>query len=1004
VLKSLMFKSGLVVFACSITIGAYAMADAPKQVDIPAGDLANALEMISEQAGVELVFNPAQLKGLHTKGVTGKLSTRDAVKKLIEGTPLQLRTDEATGAMMIGTPPPAAPPKPSSIEKTPLRAQDEGTGTVHLAQTSQGAPGSDSSVEKQKENEPASQKSPVILEEIVVTGSHIRGAEAAGSKVIVIDKDDIEKSGYARISDILSTVTQNFQGVGETSFNQAGANNLNYGSEVQLRGLGPGTTLTLVNGQRQASAGLVGQFVDISSIPASAIERIEILADGASALYGSDAIGGAVNVILRKDFDGFETRVRGSTAAGDVANGLQLGQLWGHTWSTGHVLVGYQYDRRDSLPASSRSISAANNNFASFGGTDYQTSYGSNPGEILDPVTYQPVAAIPKGQNGTNLTAGQLLPGVVRYADFVTNQDILPRQETHSAFFSASQTLVDGWELALDARYTTRGVRAMAPNEQEDVVVPTTNAFNRMNAPVVVAYDFTDDLGPGSNYGTTDTFTASPSITGALPRGWQLTLSGNYSHELDAIHTDFGVNSSALTAALADSNPATALNVFGDGSNTNPATLALLRTTNFAHSTSTTSSADAIADGPLFEAPAGPAKLAVGADYRIETESTDGSSLYVTEPSRVSRDVSAVFSEFSVPLLGRDSAVGSLDLSAAGRYDHYSDVGDTFNPKMGLTWRPTRDVGLRGTWGTSFRAPPFSDTAAYSLPTAGAIPVRDPLSAAGFTRALVEFGSGPPLSPEKAHVWTTGIDITPTALKGLSLAFTYWNIHYQNKISTPGTFANFLTQAEIYAPFITRAPTQAQINAACDTPNQQFVIGSCTGAFGAILDDRLQNLSSVLTSGLDADLNYSLPTPAGTWGFRLNGTYTFDYKTQLVATAPVFDVVNTFENPLKLRLAGHISWSLARYFAQTSVNYSGSYLDPNFTPDLPISSWTTVDLTLGYRIDDTHSWLNKTKVYLSATNLFNRQPPFANEYLYGYDPANASLIGRQLSLQVIKGW
>src|SRR2546421_493061 len=154
----------------------------------------------------------------------------------------------------------------------------------------------------QAESEPPPKSADVTqLEEVLVTGSHIRGAEVAGSKLIVISREQIDASGYGRVEDVLSTVTQNFNAVNAaTAYNKF--DNLNRGSEVQLRGLGAGTTLTLVNGQRQGASGEQGLFTDVSSIPASAVERIEILPDGAAALYGSDAIGGVVNIMLRRDF------------------------------------------------------------------------------------------------------------------------------------------------------------------------------------------------------------------------------------------------------------------------------------------------------------------------------------------------------------------------------------------------------------------------------------------------------------------------------------------------------------------------------------------------------------------------------------------------------------------------------------------------------------------------------------------------------------------------------
>src|SRR5450631_1936944 len=157
------------------------------------------------------------------------------------------------------------------------------------------------------------------LEEIVVTGSHIRGVETAGSKLIVIGRDQIDASGYGRVEDVLATVTQNFNRA-NVAVQQPGPAffNLNHGAEVQLRGLGEGTTLTLVNGQRQGAAGYQGTFTDVSTIPVSAIERIEILPEGSAALYGSDAIGGVVNIVLRKDFEGVEVRVRGSATDSDA--------------------------------------------------------------------------------------------------------------------------------------------------------------------------------------------------------------------------------------------------------------------------------------------------------------------------------------------------------------------------------------------------------------------------------------------------------------------------------------------------------------------------------------------------------------------------------------------------------------------------------------------------------------------------------------------------------------
>jgi outer membrane receptor protein involved in Fe transport len=220
------------------------------------------------------------------------------------------------------------------------------------------------------------------LEEIVVTGSRIRGAEAAGSKLIVIGRDQIDASGYGRVEDVLATVTQNFNRANAAvSEPEHGSFNLNHGSEVQLRGLGVGTTLTLVNGQRQGASGYQGTFVDVSSIPVSAIERIEILPEGTAALYGSDAIGGVVNIVLRRNFEGIEARSRGSaTDSGATERSAAL--LVGHAGSRGNVLAGFQFNDSDALRCGARAYCAADADFRRFGGTDLR-GFAGNPGTIV---------------------------------------------------------------------------------------------------------------------------------------------------------------------------------------------------------------------------------------------------------------------------------------------------------------------------------------------------------------------------------------------------------------------------------------------------------------------------------------------------------------------------------------------------------------------------------------------------------------------------------------------
>jgi outer membrane receptor protein involved in Fe transport len=805
---------------------------------------------------------------------------------------------------------------------------------------------------------------------------------------------------------VLATVTQNFNQINGAVV-EGGANlNLNRGAEVQLRGLGAGTTLTLINGQRQGASGLQGTFTDVSTIPASAVERIEILPEGATALYGSDAIGGVVNIILRKNFNGFETRLRASTAGGD-ADELGIAQLWGHTWSRGHVLLGFQYDDSAALACSARTYCAANTDFRRFGGSDLR-GVGSNPGTILDAETFEPIAAIPHGQDGTQLTAEQLIPGAVNHTNSVNYNDILPTQTMRSAFVSSSYRLADDWELSFDGRYSSREFKSTFPQPAGDFTVPANNAFNHFGGDVVVAYDFTSDLGPVIDSGSTDTLFASAGVKHVLPGGWQASLAANYSRSRDEfveVNNILYFGQDAVDAALNNSDPTVALNIFGDGSHTNPATLRSLGTVYDIVNTFTITSANVIADGPVFDGPAGAFRLAVGGDFR--KEHSDGTNIIDGKENR-GREIAAAFIELAAPILAGQpgSNVNRLDLSLAGRYDRYSDAGTTFNPKVGLSWWPLSILKLRGTWGTSFRAPPFFWSNPDMIGDLFLSDVDDPQSPTGSTRALVMAGPRPDLQPETANAWTVGMDVTLPAAPRFSLSLTYFDIDYEGKVQSPGFSGEYLVRENEFASLVTRNPTQAQIDAVCLRPPFN---GDCNEPIAAIIDARFRNLAGVKTRGVDLAVDYSNDTARGQWVYGLNGTYIFEHKQQITPTAPVFDYVDTVGNPLQVRFAGHVSWSLQRWTVLATVNYTGGYSDPGSVPARGVDSWTTADFNIGYQVEDGHGWLANTQVNFGINNFLDQRPPFVNRYdvisgTLGYDAANASVLGRQVSLQVVKSW
>lgn len=855
-------------------------------------------------------------------------------------------------------------------------------------------------------------------EEVVVVGTHIRGQRVPpGSSPIVLDRDDISSGGYSTVQDLLRTLPQNFGG-GTTEFDASdtSALNLNAGTAINLRGLGPSSTLVLVNGRRQPAGGLNGAFVDISSIALSAIERVEILSEGASAIYGSDAIAGVVNFVLRKDYEGAETSARFGTLSGD-ADEKQISQIAGFNGAGINALVGYQYYERDSLARADRAYTASDD-LRRFGGSDYRRFY-SNPGNILNPATFQPAFAIPRGQDGRQLTPADLILGETNYSNTADAGHLLPRQTLHSAFFSLSSDITDSLSVFAEGRFGRRKTEKHSPGATVPLLVPASNPFfvdPFGGMPFVfVAYNFLSDLGPVTEDSKTTTYSGATGLALEASNDWKVTLSGSYGRERARFESTNSVNPIALALALADPDPATAFNPFGDGSSTSDATLNAIRAVQRNHATSTLWEGNLLADGPLFDLAGGATRLAVGMDYRSEDLISDVT--YTGLPSfanDIGRDIFAVFGELTLPLLARERGAGKsplLSMSLAGRNEHYSDFGDTFDPKLGLTLQPTANLAVRATWGTSFRAPRLIDL--LDSPTANTAvanqyfiqSVADPRSPTGQSSALIITGGNPDLEPEKARTWTVGLDMEGDLSFGIDVSLTYFDVRYTDRIATGGPKGNpyaILQQEGIWSPIIVRNPTRAQVDSFCNSP--AFAFGDCSVVPNAIIDVRLRNLAVLDVRGLDFSLSREFQTEIGEFSAGLSGVYTLDWEQAVTTTAPQFDIADTVANPLALRLRGALSWTKGAIGTSAFVNYAGKYRDNLNLPNRDVDSWTTVDVQVAYRSRNSSSADRDWSVALTASNVFDKEPPFVNAPFAGYDTANANLFGRMLSAQVSMKW
>jgi outer membrane receptor protein involved in Fe transport len=751
-------------------------------------------------------------------------------------------------------------------------------------------------------------------------------------------------------------------------------------------------------------------------IPASAIDRIEILTDGASSLYGSDAVAGVVNIIPRKAFRGAETNITQGTADG-TANELQISQLVGLKWSGGHVMAAYEYEHRGRLGAEDRSFFTED--LRRFGGPDARSPYG-DPGTIF---AVGQSFAIPGGQDGRHLTASQLVAGTQNLNDDVRGTDILPRQTRHSVYAAATQAITSDLSVYASGLYTHRDF------DQRHVsifgtalTVTSANPFYvdpiGTGDPIMVDYRLSDAFGTEHLVGRAMGYTAVAGAT--LDHGaWEIDLHGSFGRQVERYHTLNAPNFARLDAALADPDPATAFNPFGSMATDNdPALIDTLRGFQSTRNRYAVWSVATKADGPLIDLPAGALRIAIGGEVRADRfgyASTDG--IYSETPSSFSiptdeRKLVAGFAEVRLPIFSPDHPgplARRLDLAASVRIEHYNDFGTTTNPKVGLSWEPVAGLTTRANYGTSFRAPGFNDLrqgALFQLFYTEAL--ADPRAPTGFTNALVLVGNKPGIGPERARTITAGFEAKPSALPGLTISATWFDIRYRDRIEDlSGQAETVLANRAIYQQIINDAPDAATVSGYYASPSFSNFGNIAAGDIQAIVDVRNQNLAIVHEAGLDFDIDTTLHLLGGQVDIGLAGTYLFYLKQAISRSAPATNLAGTTGNPTPLRWRAHAGWNRGPFGFTSAINYTDAYRNTLVIPTAPVKSYLTVDAQLSWDIAR-KGGRPSLRLALNATNLFDRRPPFVVNpnglTTVGYDPDNASAIGRDLSIQLTARW
>lgn len=977
---SLLSCSALV--ACVAAVSAPACAQDVRAFNIPAGPLDQALNLYAAQADRQIFFSGDMVAGLRSDGLRGRYTAPAALARLLDGTGL------------------------TSLEARP--------GVIYLRRQQLAAEAEADATE---------------VEEVVVTGTLLRSAGAQASPVVSLDRDALDQRGFATVAEALTDLPQNYAGSGTPSallsYADPGGSNSVAATGVNLRGLGPSATLVLVNGRRMGGTGSRGEFADVSGLPSAAVERVDVLLDGASALYGSDAVAGVVNVILRRSFDGQETRVRAGAAEGG-AEDLTLSHLAGRSWSTGSALFSYEYQSVNALGAGDRPYTA-DGDLRPFGGSDRRAIY-SAPGNVLtySPAVggYVPAYAIRPGTSGYARTPADFAAGQANLQSQLLGVDLLPSTDRHSLYGRVRQTLGERLDLSADLRFSRRAYgfdnAALVTIFQVSAANPFYVSPNGA-ASQLIGYSFFGDLGTSRQEGVSRSLGVTAGGVYDLGRGWSLDGYLAFAEERGESRTTGLVNSAFLNEALGNTadNPATAysavrdgyFNPYGAGAANGRGVLDFIsQGMSGSVNRSRSQSANLLLEGRPLALPGGDLAVAIGVQARRETFDNRVTAFTGTvTPQEVlapssDRTIMAVFAEARLPIVGPDNArpgIQRLELSLAGRVEDYDDFGRTSNPKVGLVWTPVPALNLKASWGTSFRAPALRQLSDATQAAPTFVKRADGTS----VLSLYRYGGNPDLKPETAETWTAGFDYRPQG--GLRLGVSYFDTRFTDRIAQPvnENLSNALTDPAL-APFVRvinpagSATDLALIRSFIEDPTYAYGSFYPATTYGAILDARWVNASEADVRGVDLDLSYPWRLGESTVGLDATASWILDYETRLTPTAASQSVVGRIGYPVRLRSRAGATWSRGDLTAGLHWNHVAAYAD---ALGRRIDAWDTADLQMTWAPGG--AALAGVRLVATVQNLFDADPPFYDSPTgLGYDPGQGDLLGRVASLQLIKRW
>lgn len=858
----------------------------------------------------------------------------------------------------------------------------------------------------------AEQSSPAPIEEVVVTGSYLQrfSEHDAVSPLDIVTQDEIAALGINELSEIVERLTIN---TGSQNNPDAFTQNLSTGTtNVNLRGLGVGTTLVLVNGRRQTVSAVTTDrgesFVDTSSLPPLiALDRIEILQDGAAALYGSDAVGGVMNLITRDRFHGLDLRLNLQSAHPLSHSERRLSALFGAADNRTHYLAAFSMLRRGSLSAAERRFSGPHDDLSQAGNPgSYVASLdpGSSPRVFADP-DCDAIATSDKNVVPTIIASvigpiGEIPVGLCQF-DFGDFYALVPEERQRSGYFGLTSDLGNSIEARADFHTAeNESLRSNSPSFPfaDFPRIVATHPDNPFGTEVLFIGRLLGSHGlAAESLHKSDTRRGSLGLSGDLSERWTwntgmqrstntfiVAASDVLADRFDLAVRGLGGAGCSAQADVAGNGDCVYFNPFGSsltgtGTSNSPELLAHLVAPFQLSATSELTTLDAVLTGALPRL----GRIAIGGErrkerisYRYDDNSRRENFMFFTGATDFNgaRNATAIFAELALPI------AETVTLQVAARREDHGDLRST-NPKVSLLWRPTSRVTLRSSIGSSFRAPSLFQTAGTQTSLAELV---DPaVGVAQFFPVRTQPNpNGRGLKPEHGNTYHLSVDWTPVSSLRLNLA--YWSFDYRDVIIRQSPQALLTTVPQ----------SSAQVE-------RDRVSGALLR-----INTYYDNASSLKTAGFDLSMVSSFDTAnAGSVEAGLAATLTTTYdlvdpQLGFIAGAGRRNFENFATSVPRLRSNIFLDWRRGHHDLNLRLNYIGAYIDDEAASDKVAPSFRRIEdrltIDLQYRLRMT----KRVAVTIGAFNLFDSKPPYVATN-GGYDSKVHDPRGRQLYLRAL---